>query len=126
MRSPPNRRARIVDARFCIGCGDVPMSTLYHDLGLSEGASHEQVKAAFRRLARRFHPDVNAGNAVAEQRFKEVSQAYETLADPDARAAYDRALVCRATQVRQRRWNFAATAGGSCAVTIAIIGLALW
>ena len=102
------------------------MSTLYHVLGLNEAASHDQVKSAFRDLARRFHPDVNAGVAGAEQRFKEVSQAYETLADPDARAAYDRALVCRATEVRQRRWNFAATAGGSCAITIGIIGLALW
>jgi hypothetical protein len=102
------------------------MSTLYHDLGLEMDASHEQVKAAFRRLARRFHPDVNAGNAVAEQRFKEVSRAYETLADPNAREAYDRALVCRATEVRQQRWSFAATAGATFALTIAIIGLALW
>jgi hypothetical protein len=102
------------------------MSTLYHDLGLNEGASHEQVKTAFRRLARRFHPDVNAGNAGAEQRFKEVSRAYETLADPDAREEYDRALVCRATEVRQQRWNFAATAGATFVLTIGIIGLALW
>lgn len=109
---------------FC--CGDVPMSTLYHDLGLNERASQDQVKAAFRQLARRFHPDVNDGNAGAEQRFKEVSRAYETLADPNARAAYDRALVCRATEVRQRRWGFAATAGVSFAVSTTIIGLTLW
>jgi curved DNA-binding protein CbpA len=102
------------------------MSTLYHDLGLNEGASHEQVKSAFRRLARRFHPDVNAGNVGAEQRFKEVSRAYETLADPNAREEYDRALVCRATEVRQQRWNFAATAGVTFALTVGIIGLALW
>jgi curved DNA-binding protein CbpA len=102
------------------------MSTLYHDLGLQTGASHEQVKAAFRALARRFHPDVNNGNAVAEQRFKEVSRAYETLADPDARQAYDRALVCRADEVRQQRWTFAVTAGASFALTIGCIGLALW
>jgi curved DNA-binding protein CbpA len=102
------------------------MTTLYHDLGLEMGASHEQVKAAFRALARRFHPDVNDGNAAAEQRFKEVSRAYETLADPDARQAYDRALVCRADEVRQQRWTFAATAGVSFALTIAIIGIALW
>src|SRR5262245_20249413 len=69
-------------------CGDPPMSTLYHTLGLPQGASHEQVKAAFRTLARRFHPDVNAGNDAAERRFKEVNQAYETLVDPDSRAAY--------------------------------------
>lgn len=99
------------------------MSTLYHDLGLNERASQDQVKAAFRQLARRFHPDVNAG---AEQRFKEVSQAYETLADPEARAAYDRALVCRAAEVRQQRRYLAATAGVSCALTIGFIGLTMW
>ena len=102
------------------------MSTLYHDLGLKESASQEQVKAAFRQLARRFHPDVNDGDVVAEQRFKEVNQAYETLADPEARAAYDRALVCRAGEVRKQRRNFAATAGVSFAVTLSCIGLAVW
>jgi curved DNA-binding protein CbpA len=102
------------------------MSTLYHALGLPQGASHEQVKSAFRALARRFHPDVNAGNNAAEQRFKEVSQAYETLADPRARAAYDRSLVCRAAEVRRRRWNFAATAATTFALTTSTIGLALW
>jgi DnaJ domain len=102
------------------------MSTFYHVLGLDQDASHEQVKAAFRKLAVRFHPDVNAGNDDAEQRFKEVNQAYETLADPDTRAAYDRALVVRAEEVRQRRWNFAATAAVSFALTSCFIGLALW
>ena len=102
------------------------MSTLYHVLGLAQGASHEQVKAAFRTLARRFHPDVNAGNDAAEQRFKEVSQAYETLADPGARAAYDRALQLRAVEVRRRRWTFAATAAVTFALTTSAIGPVLW
>jgi len=102
------------------------MSTLYHVLGLPQGASHEQVKAAFRSLARRFHPDVNAGSDAAEQRFKEVSQAYETLADPGARAAYDRALMCRVAEVRRRRWTFAATAAATFVLTTSAIGPALW
>src|SRR5262245_21569260 len=102
------------------------MSTLYNVLGLTRGASHEQVKAAFRHLARRFHPDVNAGSDVAEQRFKEVNQAYKTLADPNARADYDRALVCQAAEVRQRRWNLAATAAVSFALTTSSIGFAIW
>ena len=102
------------------------MSTLYHVLGLPQGASHEQVKVAFRALARRFHPDVNAGSDAAEQRFKEVSGAYETLADPSARAAYDRALVCRAAEMRRRRWTFAATAATTFALTTGAIGLGLW
>ena len=102
------------------------MSTLYHILGLPRDASHEQVKAAFRALARRFHPDVNAGNDAAEQRFKEVRGAYETLADAGARAAYDRALVLRAAEVRRRRWTFAATAAATFALTTSAIGPALW
>ena len=102
------------------------MSTLYHVLGLPQGATHEQVKAAFRALARRFHPDVNAGNDAAEQRFKEVNQAYETLADPGARAVYDRALVRRAAEVRRRRWTFAATAAITFALTTSAIWPALW
>ena len=101
------------------------MSTLYHILGLSQDASREQVKAAFRALARRLHPDVNMRNDAAEQRFKEVSQAYVTLADPDARAAYDRALVCRAAETQRQRRTFAATAASTFALTTTI-GLALW
>ena len=102
------------------------MSTLYRILGLPQGASHEQVKTAFRSLARRFHPDVNTGNVAAEERFKVVSQAYETLADPDARAAYDRALLCRAAQVQQQLSTFAVIAVATFALTIGAIGLALW
>jgi curved DNA-binding protein CbpA len=102
------------------------MSTLYDILEVPQGATHEQVKLAFRTLARRFHPDVNSGNEAAEQRFKEVSHAYETLADPGAREAYDRALVCRAAEVRRRRWTFFATAATTFAVTTGAIGLALW
>jgi curved DNA-binding protein CbpA len=102
------------------------MSTLYDILELPRGASHEQVKTAFRTMARRFHPDVNAGNEAAEQRFKEVSRAYETLVDAGAREAYDRALVCRAAEVRRRRWTFVATAATTFALTTSAIGLALW
>jgi curved DNA-binding protein CbpA len=99
--------------------------TLYHILGLSQDASREQVKAAFRSSARRFHPDVNRRNDAGEQRFKEMSQAYATLADPEARAAYDRALVCRTVEAQRQRWTFAATAASTFALTTAI-GFALW
>jgi curved DNA-binding protein CbpA len=121
-----------VEPSECLGrrgleyCGDPPMSTLYHILGLPQRASREQVKTAFRTMARRFHPDVNAGNDAAEQRFKEVSKAYETLADPDARAAYDRALQWGAVTARRRRWTYAATAATTFALTISTIGLVLW
>lgn len=102
------------------------MGTLYKVLGLPQGASHAQVKAAFRALARRFHPDLNGGDAKAERQFKEVNEAYETLADPEARAAYDRALVCRAEERRRRWWTLSATAAASFAATSGAILLGTW
>jgi curved DNA-binding protein CbpA len=102
------------------------MSTLYQVLGLPRGATEQQVKAAFRTLARRFHPDLNAGDEAAEQRFKEVNHAYETLADPGARAAYDRALACRLVDARKRFWTLAATATATFALTAGTVSLAAW
>jgi molecular chaperone DnaJ len=62
----------------------------YYDiLGLSRGASEQDIKSAFRRLAKDCHPDRNAGDKGAEQRFKELGEAYEALRDPQKRAAYD-------------------------------------
>ena len=55
------------------------MGTLYQVLGLPRDANQEQVKAAFRTLARRFHPDVNAGDETAVQRFKEVNSALRDI-----------------------------------------------
>jgi curved DNA-binding protein CbpA len=102
------------------------MSTPYQVLGLPRGANQEQVKTAFRTLARRFHPDVNAGDETAEQRFKEVNSAYETLANPEARAAYDRALVCRQSESRRRLGSLALTATATFALTAGMISLAAW
>jgi molecular chaperone DnaJ len=62
----------------------------YYDvLGLKKGASEAEIKKAFRRLARKYHPDVNPGDKGAEARFKEISEAYEVLSDPKKRAEYD-------------------------------------
>jgi curved DNA-binding protein len=61
----------------------------YATLGLSKDASQADVKKAFRRLAREHHPDVNKGDAKAERRFKEISEANEVLSDPKKRKAYD-------------------------------------
>jgi len=61
----------------------------YEVLGLNRGATPEEIKKAFRRLARQYHPDVNK-EADAETRFKEINEAYEVLSDQDKRAAYDR------------------------------------
>ncbi len=103
------------------------MSTLYQTLGLSQGADREQIKAAFRKLARCFHPDVNASDVAAEKRFKEISAAYRTLMDPDARAAYDRALLRRRDLNKRRLWQLApiAIAAGTLTVSLAFFVL-IW
>ena len=61
----------------------------YEVLGLSRNASDEEIKKAYRKLAREYHPDVNPGNNEAETKFKEVSEAYEVLRDPQTRARYN-------------------------------------
>lgn len=61
----------------------------YSILGVSKTASPDEIKKSFRRLARKYHPDMNPGNKKAEASFKEVSEAYEVLSDPDKRKKYD-------------------------------------
>jgi molecular chaperone DnaJ len=62
---------------------------LYVILGLPHGANDADIKRAYRRLARRFHPDINPGDRTAEARFRQILEAYETLIDPDRRQRYD-------------------------------------
>ena len=62
----------------------------YEVLGVERGADDTELKRAFRELARRYHPDVNPGDAIAEDRFKEANEAYAVLSDPTARSRYDR------------------------------------
>jgi molecular chaperone DnaJ len=67
----------------------VAAKDLYAILGVQRSASAAEIKKAYRKLARRHHPDVNPGNKEAEERFKEISQANDVLSDPDKRKVYD-------------------------------------
>jgi DnaJ-class molecular chaperone len=76
----------------------------YEVLGVSRGATEEQVKAAYRKLARKFHPDLNPGDRAAEERFKELQEAYDVLSDAEKRKLYDR---------YGENWRFVQQGGGA-------------
>lgn len=76
----------------------------YQTLGVGKNASDKEIKAAYRKLARQYHPDVNKNDTTAEDRFKEINEAYEVLSDPQKRAKYDQ------LGANWRHWN---QAGGS-------------
>ena len=65
----------------------------YQTLGVKKDASQDDIQKAYRRLAKKLHPDLNPGNKQAEEQFKEVSQAYDLLGDADKRARFDRGEI---------------------------------
>ena len=75
---------------------------LYVVLGLAHGASESDIKRAYRRLARRFHPDINPGDRQAEARFRQILHAYETLIDPQRRSRYDAGDAFESSDGRKR------------------------
>ena len=66
------------------------MSNYYDVLGVAKDATEKEIRQAYRRLARQYHPDVNKNDPTAEDRFKEVNEAYGVLSDEDSRKKYDR------------------------------------
>src|SRR4051812_9093128 len=77
-RSSPSRRST-----------DVAAKDFYQVLGVPDSANQGDIKKAYRRLAKQYHPDANPNNAAAAERFKEVSEAHSTLSDPEKRKQYD-------------------------------------
>src|ERR1019366_4797979 len=67
----------------------MPSKDPYEVLGISRNADADEIKSAYRRLARRYHPDVNPNDPSAEEKFKEVGSAYAILSDPAKRARFD-------------------------------------
>jgi DnaJ-class molecular chaperone len=94
------------------------MSNLYGVLGVSSKADAAVVKAAYRRLAKASHPDLNAGDARAEARFKEISLAYATLGDPEARATYDAERAAERRRMRRELRSVATTMSASFVLTL--------
>jgi len=91
------------------------MSHFYGVLGIPKDADNAQVKSAFRNLAKAYHPDRRGGS---EQRFREISHAYETLINPARRAAYDAEDAQMRAMARRRLLNAVATMAASFTLTV--------
>jgi curved DNA-binding protein len=76
-------------ATLMVGVQTMEFKDYYQTLGVSKQASQRDIKSAFRRLARKYHPDINPGDKQAEDKFKEINEAHEVLSDPEKRKKYD-------------------------------------
>lgn len=102
------------------------MSNAYDVLGVPAGANRGEIRAAYIDLAKRLHPDRNAGSVEAEQRLRNVNEAYALLKDPEKRSAYDQLLQQSRGRVLQERKRAAAVMAASFALTTAIAGALLF
>lgn len=84
----------------------------YKELGVSRGASADEVKKAFRKLAKELHPDKNPGNTVADERFKRITGAFDLLGDKEKRAKFDRGEIDADGREQSRGYAGGATPGG--------------
>jgi molecular chaperone DnaJ len=93
----------------------------YKVLGVSKGASKEEIKRAYRRLAQKHHPDANKGDAAAESRFKEISEAYAILSNDEKRRSYDQ-MRTFVEAGGERIYGFGPNQGGGVRVNVGDIG----
>jgi curved DNA-binding protein CbpA len=92
---------------------------LYSALGLSRGASQDDIRTAYRKLVRKHHPDTNPGDPSAEERFKEIQQAYEVLSNPEKRREHDQRFYASSTRSSGGpRAGAGARTGGEAATTV--------
>ena len=98
----------------------------YKVLGVERAADEKDIKSAYRKLARKYHPDINPGNKQAEERFKELGEAYEVLSDSDKRRKYDQYGADWEKLDRTAGYNQPAAAmSGTMALTITVTLVAL-
>src|SRR5262245_11055413 len=103
------------------------LRNLYTVLGVQPLAHNSEIKAAFRKLAKEYHPDLRPADERAEARFKEINEAHAILSDADARARYDASLSQERLLRRQGVRNAAGTMAVSFALTVTLISAAiLW
>src|SRR5438045_1171185 len=82
-------RRRWITSRASSDSTEMDFKDYYATLGVAKTATEKEIKQAFRKLARKLHPDVNPGDKSAEGKFKEINEAYEVLGDPEKRRKYD-------------------------------------
>lgn len=111
-RSPPRSDRPYIRKQFSYKSTFPMAEDLYQTLGVNRQSDKDEIQKAYRRLARKYHPDINQNDDKAREKFKRVQEAYDVLSDPEKRAAYDR-YGADFEKVRSSGFNPAAGAGGA-------------